>query len=151
MKKNLGLLTAVIMTAACLTLGSAAMAEGFSVAIVDVPQVVNASAQVQALKKEQQAKAEEIIKFVEKARKDVATITDATKKKAAEDKYNKELISKKEKMDQEYAEKLKALDSSISQQITNKAKADGYDLVLSKSTVLYGGKDITADIIKVVK
>ena len=54
-------------------------------------------------------------------------------------------------MDQEYAEKLKALDSSISQQITNKAKADGYDLVLSKSTVLYGGKDITADIIKVVK
>ncbi len=151
MKKNLGLLAAFIMAVGCMSFGSAAMAEGFSVAIVDVPQVVNASAQVQALKKEQQAKADEIIKFVEKARKDVASITDATKKKAAEDKYNKELLAKKEKMDQEYAEKLKALDSSISQQINDKAKADGYDLVLSKGIVLYGGKDITSEIIKVVK
>ena len=59
------------------------MAEGFSVAIVDVPQVVNASAKVQALKKEQQAKAEEIVKFIEKARKDVSSITDANKKKSS--------------------------------------------------------------------
>lgn len=151
MRKNLGLLAAVLAVAGCLSFGTAAMAEGFSVAIVDVPQVVNASAQVQSLKKEQQAKAEEIIKFVEKARKDVASITDASKKKAAEDKYNKELVAKKEKMDQEYTAKLKALDTSISQQITDKAKADGYDLVLSKGFVLYGGKDITTEIIKVVK
>ena len=103
------------------------------------------------MKKDQQAKAEEIIKFVEKARKDVATITDANKKKAAEEKYNKELIAKKEAMDKNYAEQLKAIDESISQQINTKAKADGYDLVLSKGIVLYGGKDITPEIIKIVK
>lgn len=151
MRKNLGLLAASFAVIGCLSFGSAALAEGFSVAIVDVPQVVNASGQVQALKKEQQAKADEIIKFVEKARKDVASITDASKKKAAEEKYNKKLVAKKQKMDSEYAEKLKALDTSISQQINEKAKADGYDLVLSKGIVLYGGKDITAEIIKVVK
>ncbi len=151
MRKNLGLLAASFTILGCLSFGSAALAEGFSVAIVDVPQVVNASGQVQTLKKEQQAKADEIIKFVEKARKDVASITDASKKKAAEEKYNKELVAKKQKMDSEYAEKLKALDTSISQQINEKAKADGYDLVLSKGIVLYGGKDITAEIIKVVK
>lgn len=151
MRKNLGLLAATFAVFGCLSVGSAALAEGFSVAIVDVPQVVNASAQVQALKKEQQAKADEIIKFVEKARKDVASITDASKKKAAEDKYNKELVAKKEKMDQEYTEKLKAIDTSISNQIQTKAKADGYSLVLSKGIVLYGGQDITAEIIKVVK
>lgn len=151
MRKNLGLLAASFAVIGCLSFGSAALAEGFSVAIVDVPQVVNASGQVQALKKEQQAKADEIIKFVEKARKDVASITDASKKKAAEEKYNKELVAKKQKMDSEYAEKLKALDTSISQQINEKAKADGYDLVLSRGIVLYGGKDITAEIIKVVK
>ena len=88
---------------------------------------------------------------VEKARKDVASITDANKKKAAEEKYNKELMAKKEKMDQDYAAKLKALDTSISQQINEKAKADGYDLVLSKGIVLFGGNDITSEIIKVVK
>lgn len=150
MKKNLGLLAVSIAVLGGLTINSVQAAD-FSVAIVDVPQVVNASAQVQALKKEQQAKANEIIKFVEKARKDVATITDADKKKATEEKYNKELIAKKEKMDQEYSEKLKAIDASISEQIQTKAKADGYSLVLSKGIVLYGGKDITAEIIKVVK
>ena len=54
-------------------------------------------------------------------------------------------------MDQEYAAKLKELDTSISQQIEAKAKADGYNLVLSKGIVLYGGKDITAEVMKVVK
>jgi len=144
MRKNLGLMAAVIAVAGYLSMGSAVMAKDFSVAIVDVPQVVNASAQVQALKKDQQAKAEEIVK-------DVASITDANKKKAAEEKYNKELMAKKEKMDQDYAAKLKALDTSISQQINEKAKADGYDLVLSKGIVLFGGNDITSEIIKVVK
>ena len=65
MRKNLGLFAAILAVAGGLTFGSAAYADGFSVAIVDVPQVVNASAKVQALKKDQQAKAEEIIKFVE--------------------------------------------------------------------------------------
>lgn len=54
-------------------------------------------------------------------------------------------------MDKNYAEQLKAIDESISQQINTKAKADGYDLVLSKGIVLYGGKDITPEIIKIVK
>ena len=64
MRKNLGLFAAILAVAGGLAFSSAAYADGFSVAIVDVPQVVNASAKVQSLKKDQQAKAEEIIKFV---------------------------------------------------------------------------------------
>ena len=147
MSKKLFLVSALTL---CLGLGvSTANAEG--IAVVDVAQVVNASAQVQALKKEQQTQAQEIVKFVEKARKDVASITDASKKKAAEEKYNKELISKKEKMDKAYAQKLQTIDSSISKQITDKAKADGYDVVLTKGVVLYGGKDITQELVKIIK
>ncbi len=147
MKKILSL--SVVTIAMFMGLNSCAQAA--NIAVVDVPAVVNASAQVQALKKDQQLKAQEIIKFVEKARKDVAGITDASKKKAAEEKYNKELIAKKEKMDKEYAQKLQALDQSISDQINAKAKADGYDVVLSKGVVLYGGKDITAELVKIIK
>ena len=151
MNKKLCLFTTAIALLGCLSFGPAAFAEGFSVAIVDVPQVVNASAQVQALKKEQDAKANEIIKFIEKARKDVASIPDADKKKAAEEKYTKELQAKQQKISSEYTAKLKAIDDSISKQIETQAKAQGYDIVLSKGIVLFGGKDITADIIKVVK
>ena len=151
MNKRLGLLTVTIGLFAGLSLTNSAMADSFNVAIVDVPQVVSASKQVQALKKDQQQKAEELVKFIEKARKDVASITDANKKKAAEEKYTKELQTKREKIESDYAAKLRAIDTSISQQIEIEAKAQGYDMVLSKGIVLFGGKDITADIIKVVK
>ena len=151
MKKSLGLLTATVAVLGCLSFGLEATAADISVAIVDVPQVVAASSQVQKLKKEQQAKADEIVKFIEKARKDVAGITDANKKKAAEEKYSKELQAKKTKMDADYAEKLKAIDTSISKKIEEQAVLQGYDVVLSKGIVLYGGKDITNEIIKAVK
>lgn len=151
MKKNLSLFAATVAILAGITFGSAAMANEFNVAVVDVPQVVSASKQVQALKKEQQAKAEELVKFIEKARKDVAGITDANKKKTAEEKYTKELQQKREKMEVEYATKLKQIDVSISQQIETAARAKGYNMVLSKGIVLFGGDDITSDLIKVVK
>lgn len=121
------------------------------IAVVDVTSVVNSSSQVQALKKEQQAKAKDLMTFVEKARKDVAGTTDAKKKQALEDKYNKELNAKKTAMDKNYTAKLEAIDKAISAQIANQAKTGGYDIVLAKGVVLYGGSDITEAVKKAVK
>ncbi len=121
------------------------------IAVVDVSAVVNSSAQVQALKKEQQAKAKELVAFVEKARKDVAATTDVKKKQALEDKYNKELNAKRTAIDKNYATKLDAIDKAISAQISTQAKAGNYDVVLAKGVVLYGGTDITEAVKKAVK
>lgn len=123
----------------------------YNVAIVDVQQVVAASAQVKALRKEQQAKAEEISKYVDKARKDVVAATDEKQKKALEEKYSKEFNTKRENLEKEYSKKLAAIDASISKTIAAQAKAGNYDLILAKGVVLHGGKDITAEIIKAVK
>ncbi len=121
------------------------------IAVVDVGQVVASSSQVQALRKEQQAKAKELVAFVEKARKEVAATTDVKKKQALEDKYNKELNSKKAAMDKSYASKLEAIDKNISAKINEQAKAGNYDIVLAKGVVLYGGTDITDAVKKAVK
>lgn len=146
-----------------LTLGVAAFVIGMSVqhyamsdvpskiAVVDVQQVVASSTQVKNLKKEQQAKASEIIKYIEKARKDVAAVSDEKKKKALEDKYNKELIAKRDKLEKDYTTKLSAIDKSISATIAAEAKNNNYDVVLAKGVVLYGGDDITDNILKAVK
>ena len=123
----------------------------YRVAVVDVPQVVDASSKVQALKKEQQAKAKDLAQFIEKARKDVAGTTDVKKKKTLEEKYTKELNTKREAIEKDYAKKLAETDAAISAQIANVAKANNYDIVISKGVVLYGGSDITAAVKASVK
>ena len=155
MNKNVKLLAAV---AAAFAIGFSAnnfamsdVPSNFKVAVVDVQQVVASSAQVKALKKEQQAKTEEVIKYIDKAIKDVASVSDEKKKKALEDKYNKELVTKRETLEKDYATKLQAIDKNISSTIETQAKAKNYNVVLAKGVVLYGGDDITADIVKIVK
>ena len=123
----------------------------YKVAVVDVSQVVASSAQVKALKTEQQNKVQEIVKYIENARKSVAATADEKQKKSLEEKYNKELVTKREALEKEYAKKLAAIDASISKSIETQAKAGNYDLVLAKGIVLYGGKDITSEVIKAVK
>mgnify|MGYP002706070943 FL=1 len=125
----------------------------FTYAVVDVPQVVAASKQVNALKAEQATKLRELSQFVQTANKQLQAEPDATKKKALEQKLNKQLQDKKAAVDKNYAAKLEAIDKSISGAIAKEAKAKGLDIVLAKGVVLYGtaGTDITADIIKAVK
>ena len=121
------------------------------IAVVDVQKVVNSSPQVAALKKEQQTKAQEVVNFIEKARKDVIAQTDPKKKQALEEKYNKELKAKREKIEKDYTSKLSAIDSKISSVINTEAKARNFDVVLAKGAVLYGGTDITDAVSKAVK
>ena len=121
------------------------------VAVVDVQKVVAASAQVKALKADREAKVKDLGNFVTTARAAVAKETNATKKKALEDKSNKELNTKRNNIQKDYTNKLANIDKSISALIAQKAKAAGYELVLAKGVVLYGGTDITAEIAKNVK
>ncbi len=123
----------------------------FKVAVVDVPLVVSSSTQVKNLKKEQEAKTQELVKYVENARKNIAASSDEKKKKDLEAKYSKELQARKEKMEKEYVAKLSAIDASISKTVNAQAKAGGYNLVLAKNVVLHGGEDITQAVIKAVK
>ena len=121
------------------------------VAIVDVPKVVAQSTQVKNLKAEQEKKSKEFIQFMNKAKSEVDAQSDVEKKKALAQKYEKELIAKREAAANDYAKKLEAIDASISSVIEKEAKAQGYDVVLTRTAVLYGGDNITDSIIKNVK
>ena len=152
MKKYLTIgLTAFAMGACASQFAVSSVPSSFKVAVIDVNKVVNASPQVAALKKEREAKMQDIAAFVDRARKDVIAQTDEKKKKDLEAKYNKELNDKKAAMDKHYADKLETIDKAITKQIENKAKKDGFDLVLTKGAVLNGGSDITDEIVKAVK
>ena len=145
MKKTLSL---AIMA---LILGSGiAMAEQ-KIAVVDVQAVVSSSAQVQALKKEQQAKMQELEKWLKAAQEDVQKQQTKEGKEKLLKKYNADFAKKKEAIAKDYTTRLQAVDKSITDTIATQAKLKGYSMVISKGVVVFGGDDITADVKKVVK
>ena len=128
----------------------AAMAEQ-KIAVIDVPAVVAKSAQVQTLKKEQQTKIQDLEKWLKTAQADVEKQKTQEGKEKLLKKYNAEFAKKKEAIAKDYQARLQAVDKSITATITTTAKAKGYDMVISKGVVVFGGDDITADVQKVVK
>ena len=152
MKKTNVLLIAITMFAIGFGLNNVAMSNiNGKIAVVDVQTVVSNSAQVKTLKKNQEKNIQELDKWIKTARTDIEKQkTEAGKEKLAK-KYDAELLKKREKISKEYNEKLKEIDSSISATIAEQAKAGGYDIVLSKGVVLFGGEDITKAISKAVK
>lgn len=145
MKKLLLSLSAMVL------LSSISMAATQNIAVVDVQAIVNKSAQVQSLKKEQQTKISDLEKWLKTAREDVAKQQSKEGKEKLLKKYNSEFAKKKEAIAKDYRAKLSAVDKSITDTITTKARAMGYDMVISKSMVIMGGDDITAEIQKIVK
>ena len=125
--------------------------DNFKVAIVDVQKVVANSAQVKALKEEQKKKSQELAKFIETAKTNLDKEKDEKKKKALEEKYNKEFQTKRTAIAKNYETKLLNIDKNITNIIDENAKKNGYNLVLAKGAVLSGGTDITEEISKAVK
>lgn len=145
MKKTLSFVLTLLL------LGTgAAMAEQ-KIAVVDIPAVVAKSAQVQVLKKEQQAKMQDLEKWLKIVQADVEKQQTQEGKEKLLKKYNAEFAKKKETLAKNYQSQLQAIDKSITETISTTAKAKGYDIVISKNVVVYGGDDITAELQKLVK
>ena len=122
-----------------------------NIAVVDVNHVIQNYDKVNILKDQQKVKLDELKKFVEDARKKIADEKDAVKKKALEEKYNKELQDKKKVINTEYQKQLSDINKNVTVTINNIGETGNYNLILVKSSVLYGGKDITSAVLKALK
>lgn len=142
-----------ILAVSSMMLSSVAFAapEPQKIAVVDIQKVVSASAQVKALKASQEAKNKELAAFIKKAQEDVNKQTDVNKKKSLSESYEKQLKTKREANIKDYTTKLKAADANITAQIGKKATELGYTMVVPKSTVIWGGDDITETVLKGIK
>ena len=121
------------------------------IAGVDLQQIVNNSSQVKQLKQEHEKKMAELDKIIVNARGELANESDPAKILLIEDKYMKEFNTKREALEKEYGRRLEALEKNIKAEITKKAEKDGYEYVFAKSVVLYGGRDITEELLQSVK
>lgn len=121
------------------------------IAVVDVNRVVSNSSQVMALKKEQNLKNEELQKWLNTARADVEKQKTQEGKEKLAKKYDSDFQKKQQAIQKDYTDKLQSIDKDISGVIAKTAKDKGYDVVLAKGVVLYGGEDITNAISKLIK
>ncbi len=155
MKSSVKILTISLLTFAIgLAAGNFAISDvgtPYKVAVVDVQKIIASSSQVKSLKEEQKKKGQDLAKFIETAKTSLDKEQDAKKKKALEEKYNKEFQTKRTAIAQNYETKLLAIDKNITDIINTNAKNNGYDLVLAKGVVLSGGTDITDEISKQIK
>ena len=123
----------------------------FKVGVVDVQKLVSNSKQVNALKDEQVKKSEELKAVIKKAQDEIAKENNQDKKQKLVKKYENDISYIKNSNDKNYAKKLAEVDKSITKTIQDESKKAGYDLVLAKGMVLYGGTDITDIVSKAVK
>ena len=76
---------------------------------------------------------------------------DKEARKALIKKYEAQLTQKKKSIKDAYSKKVLEVDKQLDAEITKQAKAMGYNLVLRKDSVLFGGVDITDKILPTVK
>ena len=90
-------------------------------------------------------------KIIVNARGEISNEKDPAKVLLLEDKYMNEFNSKKLALENDYNARLESIEKNIKNEISQKAQKDSYDYVFAKSVVLYGGKDITNELIKNIK
>lgn len=120
------------------------------VGMVDVQKVIENSAQVQALNEEQKAKITELEKWVETVKKDVEKQQTQEGKEKLFNQYRTTYERKKFEIIKDGQTKMQAIMNDISNTIQSQAKEKGYDMIISKSVVIYGSEDITEDVLKAV-
>lgn len=121
------------------------------IAYVNVGKLLSASKTLAAAEAEREKQTNDMLKWYDKASADIQKQQTEAGKQSLINKYEAQLTQKKKAIKDNYAKKVNAIDKQLDTAISQKAKAMGYDLVLRKDSVLFGGVDITSQILPSVK
>ena len=120
-------------------------------AVVDVKKVVNASKSVKELKAEKKKNNETIAQFIKDGNAQLNAEKDKKKKEELRKSLNNDLKYMTNTYDKRYKENLVKVNKEILSEIAQIGKTKHYDLILTTDAVLYGGENITKEVIKEVK
>ncbi|MBR1605807.1 MAG: OmpH family outer membrane protein [Alphaproteobacteria bacterium] len=121
------------------------------IAMVDVAQIVNKSSDIAKVQKNQQQRMQELQEWLTTVQTEITKERNKQKQAELAQKYEEELEQKKSEIQAAYNEEIKIIDEKMTKLITKKAKKKGYKIILTKSSVLAGAKDLTDVILESVK
>ncbi|MBR6723135.1 OmpH family outer membrane protein [bacterium] len=123
----------------------------YKVAVIDIPEVMSKSTELQDLKRAQDKDMEELNILISKAQNELINEQNRTKFIQKEAEYRKQIETKKKDIDKKYATKLVKINDNIKNVIAKEAKKANYNLVLPTGMVISGGEDITESVVKNIK
>jgi Skp family chaperone for outer membrane proteins len=123
----------------------------YKVAVIDIPEVMSKSSELQELKRAQDKDMEELNILISKAQNELINEQNRTKFAQKEVEYRKQIETKKKDIDKKYASKFVKINDNIKNLISKEAKKSNYNLVLPTGMVISGGEDITASVLKNMK
>ena len=123
----------------------------FKVAVIDIPEVMSKSTELQELKRAQDKDMEELNILISKAQNELINEQNRSKFAQKEAEYRKQIETKKKDIDNKYATRLVKINENIKTLISKEAKKANYNLVLPTGMVISGGEDITASVLKNMK
>ncbi len=121
------------------------------VAYVNVGKLLSASKVLKSAEETRAKQTQNMLKWYDTASADIKKQSTAAGKQALIKKYEAQLTQKKKSIRDDYAKKVNQVDNQLSEAVNQKAKAMGYDLVFRKDSLLFGGTDITASVLPLVK
>ncbi|MBQ3102335.1 OmpH family outer membrane protein [bacterium] len=151
MKKNILILFGFIvsfMLGACAVVNAGAIP--IKIATIDVVAIARGSNEVMALRAYENKERQALNAYMQKAKTEVLKEKDKTKQTALQKKHIQTYKNKQNKLQEHVAKKSNAIDKKIYESIKSYADTKGYNLVFSKSALIYGGEDISAEIIKII-
>lgn len=120
-------------------------------AIVDIQWILNNLPSFSAVQAEQQQNLAALQNWAQNVNAQIAQQTVAEEKQKMILQGQNEFAQRQQAVQQNYAQKIQAIDDEVTKMIADTAKELGYDMVFAKTTLVYGGTDITAQVAAKIK
>lgn len=112
-------------------------------AIVDIPWILKQLPSFVSAQAEQQKNVMSLQEWVNSANAEINAQKDAAKQQALSAQFQQELAKRQQIAQQAYAQKLQQIDAEVSKMIADTASEQGFDFVFAKTTLVFGGTDIS--------
>ncbi len=146
-----GVVTVVVAVAISCGLCCMSCCKKNNIAVVDVQKVVESSKAVEEFRVAQQNAEKALQEWIEKSNAEVEKVKGEKEKTALINKYREEFEQKRANLQESNIQSLHKLDADMTAVIEKVAKAAGFNKAFPKNTVIFGGTDITEDVINAMK
>ncbi|MFA6989931.1 MAG: OmpH family outer membrane protein [Candidatus Gastranaerophilaceae bacterium] len=120
---------------------------GSNIGFIDEVAVLKSYPPAQILDEKQKVSTSELQKFVADAKFQIASANTNEKKKQLEESLTSQLNQKKKTLNEEYGKMFSSLQKEIFAVVKTTAKKKNLAIVLRRTSVIYGGTDVTQDVI----